>query len=113
MGHFYAIQAVSFVQPVWVQEILNSYATDPQAERLLMQLAVHSSNDNGYTLEEGVIRYKGRLWVANNSALQTKIIAAFHSSPVGGHSGNQATYHRVKKKIHWKGLKIHVEDFVR
>lgn len=31
VAHLMAIQAVSVVQPQWVQEVLNSYATDPQA----------------------------------------------------------------------------------
>lgn len=85
VAHLYAIQAVSSTQPVWIQELLNTYATDSFAQKLLTQLAMQGSDDQGYTLEEGVIRYKGKLWVAENSALQTKIIAAFHSSPIGGH----------------------------
>lgn len=112
VGHLFALQAVSTVQPVWVQDLVNSYATDSNAHNLLRQLAVHSPNDQGYTLE-GLIKFRGKLWVAQNSALQTKIIAVFHSSPMGGHSGIQATYHRVKKLFHWKGLKMDVEDFVK
>ena len=45
--------------------------------------------------------------------MQTKIIAAFHSSAIGGHSGVQATYHRIKRLFHWKGLKQAVDDFVK
>ena len=30
VGHMMALQAVSEVQPVWLQEVLNSYATDPK-----------------------------------------------------------------------------------
>ncbi|WVZ94909.1 hypothetical protein U9M48_040738 [Paspalum notatum var. saurae] len=36
------------VQPVWVQEVLNSYATDSHAQQLLTQLAIHSPDDNGH-----------------------------------------------------------------
>lgn len=31
VAHLYALQAVSSVQPAWVQEVMNSYATDPHA----------------------------------------------------------------------------------
>jgi hypothetical protein len=51
--------------------------------------------------------------VAHNSALQTKLISALHASAIGGHSGIQATYQRVKKLFHWKGLKQDVETFVK
>lgn len=55
-----ALQAVSQVQPVWIQEVLNSYATDvAHAQLLLTQLALHSPDSNGYSLEHGLIRHKG------------------------------------------------------
>lgn len=34
-AHMYALQAISEVQPVWVQEVQNSYATDLHAQELL------------------------------------------------------------------------------
>ena len=105
VGHLLAIQAVSQVQPRWLQEVVNSYVTNSQAQELLTQLAVHSPNEQGYSLEQGVIRCRTKIWVGSNSALQTKIIAALHSSAVGGHSGQQATYQRVKKLFYWKGMK--------
>ena len=53
-----------------------------------------------------------RLWIGANTALQTKIISAFHDSAVGGHSGVTATYQWVRKLFAWTGLKKGVEDFV-
>jgi hypothetical protein len=45
--------------------------------------------------------------------LQIQIVKALHASPVGGHSGVQATYHRVKKSFYWPGMKTAVEFFVK
>jgi len=112
-GHLLALQAVSLVQPRWLQEVVNSYVTYARSQELLSQLAVHSPNEQGYSLQQGVIRCKGRIWVGNNSAIQTKIIATLHSSAVGGHSGQQATYHRIKKLFCWKGLKTDVQQFIK
>jgi hypothetical protein len=42
VGHMMALQAVSTVQPAWVQEVINSYVTDPQAQQLLQRLAISS-----------------------------------------------------------------------
>ncbi|WVZ51134.1 hypothetical protein U9M48_002308 [Paspalum notatum var. saurae] len=36
-----------------------------------------------------------------------------HSTPIGGHSGINTTYHRVKKLFPRKGMKSHVESFVK
>ena len=40
VGHLFAIQAVSQTTPAWLQEVLNSYLTDLEAQRLLQMLAV-------------------------------------------------------------------------
>lgn len=112
VGHLMAIQAVSSVQPVWLQEVANSYVTDPVAQTLLAQLAVSNSDAQGYSLDKGIIRLNGKIWVGQNSALQTKIIASLHSSPVGGHSGQKASFHRVHNLFAWKGLKQDVISFV-
>lgn len=113
VSHMLALQAMSSVQPLWIQEVANSYTTDTQGQQLLARLAVKSPDSLGYSLQQGVIRINNRIWVGNNSALQTKIIDALHSSAVGGHSGQKATYHRVKRMFVWKGLKQDVEGYVK
>lgn len=113
VGYCMAISVVSAVQPVWLQEVLNSYVTDGEAQTLLAQLSVHSPDEHGFSLSQGVIRKEHRIWLGNNSALRTKIVAALHDSALGGHSGIHATYQRLKKLFWWKGMKGDVEDFVR
>lgn len=36
-----------------------------------------------------------------------------HQSPIGGHSGQQVTYHRLKQMFYWKGLKKDVVTTVQ
>lgn len=111
VGHLLSVEAMSVSQPQWLQEVANSYETDPDAQAMLQRLALCSPDDQGY--EQGVIRHHGKLWIGANTALQTKMISAFHTSAVGGHSGVTATYQRLKKQFTWRGLKTAVEDFVR
>lgn len=113
VGHLMALQAASAVQPAWIQEVLNSYTTDIQAQQLKQRLAIHSPDEQGYSLDKGLIWHKGKIWIGNNSTLQTKLIAACHSSALGGHSGIAASYSRLKKYFAWKGIKQDVENFVK
>lgn len=113
VSHLMSIQVQSKVQPAWLQEVINSYITDSDAQYRLTELAIASPDANGYELKEGIIRLHGRVWIGSNSALQTKLITAFHSSAVGGHSGADATYQRLKRLFAWKGLKSQVREFVR
>jgi len=112
VGHLLEIQTSS-CRPDWLQEVLNSYATDPAMTTLLQELAIHSPNGRGYSLENGIIKYHDRMVIGENLALQTKLIAALHNSAIGGHSGMQATYKRIKPLYYWSGMKLAVENFVK
>jgi hypothetical protein len=85
--HFMVLQYVVELKLVWIHEVMNSCTIDVEAQTLLAQFAVHSPNEEGFSLQQGIIRKGDQVWVANNSALRTKIIDALHNSIVGGHSG--------------------------
>lgn len=59
-SHLLAIQAISEVQPLWVQEVLNSYTTDSMAQDILTRLAVKSPDEQGFSLHQGIIKYKDK-----------------------------------------------------
>jgi hypothetical protein len=81
--HSSQIMAVTTVQPVWLASVQASYIADPHAQQLLQRLAVAPLSDDHYTLDHGILRYQGRIWVGNNEQLQQHIISAFHDSPQG------------------------------
>lgn len=108
-----ALSAISEVQPTWIGEVINSYVSDTKAQEMLQQLAIKNHSEDGYSLHSGVIRKGFLTWIGNNTALHTKLIAACHASALGGHSGSQATYHRLRRMFIWKGLKADVDDFVK
>jgi transposase InsO family protein len=109
------LMAISQTTPIWMQEVVDSYTSDAFFQPLQVKLLLQTDPVDaatGYTITAGVIRYKGRIAVGNNEQLRTKLIAALHSSPVGGHSGMTATYHRIKQIFFWPGLKKDVEVWI-
>jgi hypothetical protein len=50
MSHMMLIQAVSEAKPAWMQEVLNAYHTDKEAQERLVSLAISSPDDKGYYL---------------------------------------------------------------
>lgn len=112
VGHLLAVNSLSHSQPVWLQEVINSYAVHTHAQALL-QLAISAIHPDNYVLKDGVITQAGRIWIGANAALKTKLISAFHASAIGGHSGIQATFQRVKKLFVWQGMKQDVAEFVQ
>ena len=77
VAHMLAVQTVTKVQPQWIQEVLNSYTTDPHAQKLISQLSITSPDANGYSLHQGIIKLHDLIWIGSNTALQTKLIQCF------------------------------------
>jgi hypothetical protein len=92
VGYLMSIQSSSGCTPDWLQEVLNSYTTDAHVTALMQELTVQSPNEKGYALHQGLITYKGRLFIGDNLALQTKLISSLHDIAIGGHSGIHASY---------------------
>jgi hypothetical protein len=113
VGHLLECQALSICQPDWLLSVLRTYDLDNTAQQLLAQLAIQSPDNRGYSLDSGLIKYKGRIFIGANMALQTQLIDALHNSHVGGHSGVQATYQHLRKLYYWEGMKSDVENYVR
>ncbi|KAJ3703272.1 hypothetical protein LUZ61_006977 [Rhynchospora tenuis] len=119
-GHNWAMQqvsaenwAVSEILPQWIQELLHSYEGDPWIADLKLKLATTSgSPPSDLTLHQGVLRYKGRICVGATGTWRDSIIQALHDSAIGGHSGINVTYHKVKKLFYWPSLKQSIHDYV-
>ena len=86
------LHAISACTPSWMSHLQEGYADDPEAQQLLVELSISPTNDKGFSLYNGIIKYKGRVWVGHNSLAQSHILHALHASGIGGHSGIQATY---------------------
>lgn len=84
VGAMMELVVISEVQPVWIQEILNSYVTYVESQELITQLLVHSPNEQGYSLQQGIIKKGAKILIGSNSTLRTKLISVLHDSAMGG-----------------------------
>lgn len=110
-GHV-ELHVVSLVVPQWLTDVQTSYSADPDAQKMLSKLSINVAVVPNFVLKDGLLRYKGRLWLGNDVQLHHRVLSALHSSPLGGHSRVPVTYRRVKKLFAWKGLKTSVQHYV-
>ena len=54
---------ISSVQPAWIQEIVQRYAADMAAQAVLQKLTIDPDADPKFTLRDGLLRYKKRMWI--------------------------------------------------
>lgn len=67
----------------------------------------------GFTVEDGKLRYKGRMVIPNTSVIIPKLMIAYHDSPEGGHAGEVKTYLRLAAEWYWIGMRKHVALYVQ
>ncbi|KOM57691.1 hypothetical protein LR48_Vigan11g072400 [Vigna angularis] len=101
-------------RPYWLefQEIMEEGEKDARLQKVFEELRVDPNSHPAYTLEHGRLHYKGRLVLSAKSVWIPRLLAEFHSSVTGGHSGVYRTYRRVAQSLHWIGMKKTVTDFV-
>ena len=44
--------------------------------------------------------------------IRPKIIAEYHGSLIGGHKGITKTYHRIRERYTWPGLRDEISEFI-
>jgi hypothetical protein len=64
---------------------------------LIAKLSVDGDAVPNFTWVQGMLKYKNEIWVGSTPDLQSKLIADFPDSVVGGHSGVPVTYRRMKQ----------------
>jgi hypothetical protein len=62
--------------------------------------------------DEGVLWYKGRIFVPNVKELKAKILRKAHESAYSIHPGVNKMYHDLKATYWWYGLKRDVAEYV-
>lgn len=103
---------MSICVPAWVEEVKLGYFQDPEAQRLVRAVESAQVLPRFFSITDGLIRYKGRVWLGNNYVMHRQILQNFHSGAIGGHSGFRATYHRIRKMFAWPGMKADIKSFV-
>ena len=68
--------------------------------------------DDNYKILNGLIYYKGRIYLVRYSKLKYKVLQEAHDSPLAGHPGIFKTYRKLRKRFYWKGLKEYVQNYV-
>jgi hypothetical protein len=108
-----SISLISFPTPTWVTDLKFSYQSDQQALDLLGAFQSGATIPKGFSLQQGLLLYKGRIWLIKHSPFQKQILEFLHSDPAAGHSGYHKTLHRAKVNFFWKGMRTDIKTFVR
>jgi hypothetical protein len=66
-----------------VEIVIEGYKCDDKAKSLLRELSIQGFNDQGFSLQNGIIRLKGRVWLGSNTEAHQAVLLALHHSGLG------------------------------
>lgn len=69
-SHEMSCAAISSITPQWLSEVLAGYEKDEHAQSLVAKLSIDPKVVPHFTLNGGLLRYNGRIWIGDNSTLQ-------------------------------------------
>lgn len=109
------LSLVSITKPVFglLRSLRRLFAEQPEASHILRQVQEHPEKHEQYKVKEGLVLFKGHIWVTHNPILKDIICQEFHDSPLGGHAGIRRTLARIAPSFYWPLMRSDITSHVR
>lgn len=101
--------------PHWdfLEKLKAMFVEDQQLQTLMKHIMDDSEAYSDYKIHDGLVFFKGKLFIPNSASVKQLLLEEFHASPLGGHSGVHKTYGRLRENVFWHGMKKDVATFVK
>jgi len=101
-----ALQATSTI----VEKIKAGQLSDSECVKIRQKIEEGATVD--FVIQDGIVKFKNRLYVPNQSELKTEILEAAHNSLFSTHPGSTKMYQDLKTHYRWSGMKKDIADYV-
>ncbi|KAJ9542239.1 LOW QUALITY PROTEIN: hypothetical protein OSB04_028745, partial [Centaurea solstitialis] len=98
---------------LWVNRHWNDLKKEIDDDVFLKQIKADLSSGRGFEVRQGMLFYNDRLVIPKNSTFIPSLFYEFHSSRIGGHTGEDRTYQRLAAEVFWMGMKKDIIDMVK
>jgi hypothetical protein len=71
---------LSTITPSWLDKVQDGYSKYVKAQQMLTTLSVDPTAVPHFTLVDGILRYKKRVWIGDNPTLQQQILKTLHGA---------------------------------
>ncbi|QRW13671.1 Retrotransposable element Tf2 protein [Ceratobasidium sp. AG-Ba] len=91
--------------------IQEAYIADEYTQKVIKALEENEKVKH-WEWEDGLLRYKGKIWIPNNKSIRKLVIESRHDSLAAGHPGQFRTYELLNRKYIWSSMKKSVNEYV-
>ena len=65
-----------------------------------------------WSYSDGLIAYKGKVYIPTNTELRKEVVTSFHDSILAGHPGFFKTLSLIKEHYWWPGLTVFLKKYI-
>lgn len=104
--------SLSTLQCEILKELRKENVSNQELSSLHQQIEQELVNKD-FSNANGLVTFKGKLYIASDSPLKTILFSKFDSSPLGGHDEAHRTYRRLAKMFYWPNMRKEITEFVQ
>ncbi|KAI5434724.1 hypothetical protein KIW84_021518 [Lathyrus oleraceus] len=93
--HVAELNVLSTPQFLFIDDLRKELSSDVDYQTKCQQVAVDPSLAPNYTISNGLLLHKGRIWIPSTSRFKAMLLKEFHETPIGGHAGVVKTLKRL------------------
>ncbi|QRV99192.1 Transposon Tf2-11 polyprotein [Ceratobasidium sp. AG-Ba] len=91
--------------------IQDVYIADEYSQKVIKALEENEKVKH-WEWDEGLLRYKGKIWIPNNKAVRKLVIESRHDNIAASHPGQFRTYKLLHRKYVWASMNKSVNNYV-
>lgn len=95
-----------------IDVITREVQSDPNLSIVINRLQNDPYDTSRFSLQRGILKYKGRLVISKTSSLIPTILHTYHDSILEGHLGFLHTDKRLTADLYWEGMKMDVKKYI-
>ncbi|QHO43351.1 Transposon Ty3-I Gag-Pol polyprotein [Arachis hypogaea] len=107
-----SFQAFSTLQSSLLPSLLHATIEDQETQLLISQFK-EGTLPLDFHFQEGLLVYKGRVWVPDFDGLQSQLLKEFHNTPMVGHTGELKMFKPWSSAFFWLGLRRDIHKFIQ
>jgi len=104
---------LSIPHPKFLEDLKRELASSEEFHDLRKSVTDDPHQHPVFTLRDGLLLYKGRIWINCSSSFIALLLEEFHKSPLGGHMGLAKTLSRLQQSFYWEGIRQDTQKFIK
>lgn len=97
----------------FLEDLKKELSTNQEFITLRDKVMLNPQDVPDYSFIDGLLLFKGRIWLNKGSTHIPLLLAEFHKSPLGGHMGTTKTLSRLKENFYWASMRQDVLQFIQ